>query len=107
MLVILILKKLTFSFQPIAYYFVDSPAKQDLVSKALHECIEGLSNIGLHVMGATMDQEPSHQKMVRELDEHIGDARLLFDAPHLLKCVRNCLLRHEIFVSVIVSVCLM
>ena len=87
------------SLQPLAHFFVTSPAKQDLLTKSLQASISKVTEVGLLPCAITMDQEPIHQRLSRDMGGHIISIPILFDPPHLLKSTRNCLLSNKIMVS--------
>lgn len=90
--------------QPLAYFFINTQIKALDIKVILNECIQKLSNIGLHVKGLVTDMGSNFIQLANLLNvtpetPHFstGDFNLLyfFDTPHLQKATRNNLLQNS------------
>lgn len=85
--------------QPVAYFFVNSPARKDMITEILSDLLKELTLSGLNVMAIICDQETIHQQLVKDCEGHFNGIPMLFDVPHLFKSLRNSLLKYNIKVS--------
>ena len=88
-----------FHLQPVAYFFVSSPAKKDMITEVISDLLRELSSSGLNVMAIVCDQETIHQQLAKDCDGVFNGIPILFDVPHLFKSLRNSLLKYRIKVS--------
>lgn len=102
--------------QPIAYYFVHKTISSAQLSCLIKGLIVECRLVGLHVLATLSDQGSTNRGAInlllkdtdricieRRIENRffgylVGDLEVvhLYDPPHLLKCVRNCLLEHNI-----------
>ncbi len=91
--------------QSVAYFFVQNSMPTDNVLKLTHECIDHLEAIGFHVAVFSSDQGPNFSAMLNRLGVskdhpyfmHRGKkVYVVADMPHIIKSVRNCLLKNDI-----------
>lgn len=66
---------------------------------ALENVCREVESAGLVVTAVILDQEPTHQKIVRKLNGEVRNVPFLFDVPHLIKSLRNSLLKYKIQVK--------
>lgn len=90
--------------QPVAYYLVNESCGSDKIREKLVDAITKLENIGLQVLAVVSDIGTNFQKFVREMGitqdnpwfDHNGKKIFyIFDAPHIIKAVRNNLMNYE------------
>ena len=90
--------------QPLGYVLVNESCPSDLIKDKLFEIIDELTSMGLLVETILSDLGSNFQKLLRELNVtpttpwilHNGKKIIyLFDPPHLIKAVRNNLLKHD------------
>jgi hypothetical protein len=89
--------------QPLAYYLVNESCSSDIVKEKLTDAITKLENIGLNVLGVVSDIGSNFQKFVREMGItpenpwfiHNGKIIYIFDAPHIIKAIRNNLINYN------------
>ena len=89
--------------QPLGYVLVNGGCPSRIVDDLVKEALDKLDAIGLQVMGVISDMGSNFQSLAIRLKVtpdrpwFIHNSKkyfLLFDAPHLLKCVRNNLMKH-------------
>ena len=89
--------------QPLAYYLVNRGCPRDAMEDIVKEAIDKLECIGLNVVVVMSDQGSNfyslanHLKVTPEEPWFIHNGRkifLMFDAPHLIKSVRNNLMKY-------------
>lgn len=91
--------------QPIAYSFLGSPKHYERLELWLDEIILKLSNIGIEVKAIVSDQGSNFDKYAKQV-KNISKEKpyfllngkkiyYIFDAPHLIKCIRNNLLTND------------
>lgn len=90
--------------QPLAYFLVNEACSSEKVKEKLFQIIDEVENIGLSVLAVVCNIGSNFQKLFRELNLtyenpsflHNGKRILfLFDAPHIIKAVRNNLMKYE------------
>jgi hypothetical protein len=90
--------------QPLAYFLVNEACSSVKVKEKLIEIIDLVENIGLHVEAVVSDIGSNFQKFVREMGItpenpwflHNGRKIVyLFDTPHIIKAVRNNLIKYD------------
>ncbi|XP_046387255.1 uncharacterized protein LOC124156641 [Ischnura elegans] len=90
--------------QPIAYFFVGSSCKAKALYEILMKCIEALFNIGLNVVSITSDMGSNFVQLSKILgitrekpffSFNGSDIVYIFDPPHLLKSLRNNLIKYD------------
>jgi hypothetical protein len=90
--------------QPLAYYLVNESCSSSKVREKLLYIIDQVESIGLHVIAVVSDIWSNFQKFVREM--HITPENpwflhngrkiaFLFDAPHIIKAMRNNLIKYD------------
>ncbi|KAG0416139.1 hypothetical protein HPB47_006686 [Ixodes persulcatus] len=91
--------------QPLAFILSKSKASPECLQDLLIEVIQSLSSGGIFVKAVVCDQGASNCTLARRLGvtpDHpfflVGDTQVyfLFDTPHLLKCTRNNLRKHDL-----------
>lgn len=102
--------------QPIAYYFVSSGIKTPDIVVALKEVVSAVQSAGLNIVGTICDQAPTNVAAInilmretvqdyvkmgvemRSFGFEINNQEIvpLYDAPHLLKGIRNNLLTKDL-----------
>lgn len=94
--------------QPLAYFLVNEACSSFKVKEKLMEIIDIVENIGLHVEAVVSDIGSNFQKCVREMGVtpenpwflHKGRKIVfLFDTPHIIKAVRNNLIKYDFHVD--------
>lgn len=94
--------------QPIGYFLAHNTTSADKLKLLVLNAIEKLANIGLSVRVVICDQGATNQQMFRffgvSVDQpfvEVGGSRVvfMFDSPHLLKNVRNNLLKHDFIIG--------
>ena len=90
--------------QPIGYYLSSGPMSGDVMVKLLRQCITKLLAVNIRPVAVVLDLGSNNRNMYYKhlhvmVDKpyfFIGDVKVfvLFDPPHLLKCVRNNLKNH-------------
>lgn len=106
--------------QPVLYQFVKGSTKAPQIMKNIKEIIREAEKAGFNVVGTICDQGASNVSAItklvadtraeylrerRELHDYVFEVDgktiiPLFDTPHLLKCVRNHLLKDNIFYEI-------
>jgi transposase-like protein len=90
--------------QPLAYYLVNEACPSEVIKEKLLEVITKISSIGLKVYGVISDLGSNFQKLLKLLGVsvekpwflHNGNKIFyLFDSPHLIKAVRNNLMKYD------------
>lgn len=90
--------------QPLAYYLVNESCSSTKVREKLEELIDKVESIGLEVVGLVSDIGSNFQKFVREMGitpekpwfVYKGkQIYYLFDPPHIIKAVRNNLMKYD------------
>ena len=95
--------------QPLGFFIASKQTSSNVLDILLRDCLTRLKDIGLSVKCIVCDQGSSNQSLYNNIlkvsvqqpyflfkDEKIY---VLHDPPHLLKCVRNNLLKHDIIVQ--------
>lgn len=91
--------------QPVGHWFVNSSCDAEEAKKNILDVIRELSRIGLVVMNVTADMGASNQGLATKLGATESNPTFFvdnievsfsFDPPHLLKCLRNCILNKNI-----------
>ena len=94
--------------QPIGYFLAHNTTSADKLKPLVQSAIEKLANIGLSVRVVICDQGATNQQMFRffgvSADKpfaEIGSNKVvfMFDSPHLLKNVRNNLMKHDFIIG--------
>jgi hypothetical protein len=94
--------------QPIGYFLAHNTTAADKLKPLVISAIEKLANIGLIVRVVICDQGATNQQMYRlfgvSVDKPFADVCgtkvvFMFDSPHLLKNVRNNLLKHDFIIG--------
>jgi hypothetical protein len=90
--------------QPLAYFQVSNTTSADLLKRIIEQCIGKLSDVGFTTVCIICDQGATNQQMFKlfgvtpdqpyatVMDRSVN---FLFDPPHLLKCLRNNLMKHD------------
>lgn len=91
---------------PVAYYISSGPVKQDTLKQLLFEVVQSLCRIGLKVRATVCDQGSNNRSLLNSLGataeepyfmlENGHKIYTIFDTPHLIKSVRNTLLKNNI-----------
>ena len=90
--------------QLVAYYLVHESSKSNELRKILREAFNHLASLGLYIVALVSDQGSNFQKFIAE--EHVSPDRpfidwdgkryfILNDPPHLLKSIRNNLMKYK------------
>ena len=91
--------------QPIGYYLTEGVAPTPLLKELLQDAIQKAEMEGFEVLGITTDMGSNFEKLFKELGVMtekpiitIFDKEYLIyrDPPHLIKCARNFLEKHEV-----------
>ena len=89
--------------QCLGYFLSAGPVKADAQKTLLLDIIGRLGSIGLTVAATVCDMGPGNQQMYKLLKVEDGTfcvgahkIAALFDIPHLFKCIRNGLQKHDI-----------
>ena len=90
--------------QPLGYYLVHESCNSTKIKEKLLETINKISSISLKVIAVVSDLGSNFQKVLKDLDitplkpwfMHNGNKIFyLYDAPHLIKAIRNNLLKYN------------
>ena len=95
--------------QPIGYFFSAGPATAGVLETQLKRCIAQLRDAGLRVVTCVCDMGKTNQELYRKklnvtVDQpwfEVDGQRVIamYDMPHLVKCIRNCLHKHDVDVD--------
>jgi hypothetical protein len=92
----------------LAYFFVSNTTPAERLKVLVEHCIIKLSSVGFTTACVVCDQGATNQQMFRlfgvDRDKPyavINDktVNFMFDPPHLLKCLRNNLMKHDLIVN--------
>lgn len=90
--------------QPLGYVLVHEACPSEVIKSKLFEIIDELTSMGLLIETIVSDLGSNFQKLLRELNVtpekpwflHKGKKIIyLFDPPHLIKAIRNNLMKHD------------
>lgn len=92
--------------QPLGYVLVNEACSADETERMMKEAIDKLENIGLKILVVMSDMGSNFHSLVRHLGVspekpwfiHNNTKNfVIFDPPHLMKCVRNNLLKYSFY----------
>lgn len=91
--------------QPLGYYFIETTCNSEDLNEIITDCIRKMTEVGLDVRALISDMGSNFVKLSKKLgitkessSFHIDDRKIyyLFDTPHLMKSIRNILLKYTI-----------
>ena len=92
--------------QPVGFFYSAGPAPAAVLEEQLKTCVRKLRAAGLRVMCTVCDMGKPNQELVKKrlgvtverpcFDVDGESVIALYDPPHLFKCLRNCLYKHDI-----------
>lgn len=94
--------------QPIAFYFVSAPCDTKKTAELIQAAVQALTDAGYIVVAMISDQGVNFygacRLLIKSAEEPffmVGDTKVyyLYDVPHLLKNMRNCLLNNTVTVG--------
>lgn len=95
--------------QPLGFFISSKQTSANVIDILLRDCLTRLQEIGLSVKCIICDQGSSNQSLFNNILKisvqmpyfmfNNEKMYVLYDPPHLLKCVRNNLLNHDLIVS--------
>lgn len=92
--------------KPLAYFLANEASISEKVKEKLLQLIDKVENIGLSVHAVVCDIRSNFQKLFKELKLSYGNPSfllngkrilLLFDALHIIKAVRNNLMKYDFY----------
>ncbi|KAF0294357.1 Transposable element P transposase [Amphibalanus amphitrite] len=92
--------------QAVGFFYSAGPAPAAVLEEQLKTCVRKLRTAGLRVVGAVCDMGKPNQELIKKrlgvtierpyFDVDGESVIALYDPPHLFKCLRNCLYKHDI-----------